>query len=134
MDTVMCVVGSSTLVSRACLGWVFSLKLSTVQTTQFDPVLWNDWPISTGNPAMNLILPPAIIAKTSTVGSNKRTNDQWRVGRIDSRRNRTQERMTSLICMPAIRPNSRRLLVSAEIPSSIAATLFTIIKVALMSS
>ncbi len=43
----MYVVGSSTLVSRACTGSVFSLKLSTVQTTHCESVLWNDCPIST---------------------------------------------------------------------------------------
>ncbi len=44
----MCVVGSSSRVSRTCTGLVFSLKLSTVQTTHSESVLWNDWPISTG--------------------------------------------------------------------------------------
>ncbi len=74
--------------------------------------------------------------KTSTVGSDKRTNDQWTVGRIDSRRHRTQAMMMSLIWMPAILFNSRRLLVSPEISSSDPSldSSFNNTKVALMSA
>ncbi len=52
----MCVVGSSSRVSRACIGSVNSLKLSTVQITKGESVLWNDCPIATGTLAMALIL------------------------------------------------------------------------------
>ncbi len=62
----MCVVGSLTLVSRACTGLVLWLKLSRVQTTQGDPVLWNDCPISTGVLAMAPTLSPYFIIADPT--------------------------------------------------------------------
>ncbi len=68
IDTVICVVGSSSFMSRACMGSVNSLKLSTVQTIKGESVLWNDCPISTG-----------ILAMTLAAGNYCRTNAAGKV-------------------------------------------------------
>ena len=65
---MMCVVGSLTIVSRACTGFVLWLKLSRVQTTQGAPVLWNDCPISTGVLAMAPILVSRDYYRTGATG------------------------------------------------------------------